>query len=301
MERHLCPSCGAPLPVGAPGTIQRCRFCEAETREDPPPPAPLAPPAAPAFVPRFEPTPSIPPPRGPSKIVPYFGLVVGVLVALVVVGQALYRSATTLDVRGTIGTTTLTRDWQAIEVTSMPVDTRFDPVGQLGWISRVATGWRHDAILVNLHATEVGSDGLMTLSATSWVEYFFQSQDWAKCSHHCALDVLIDAASGKPRVRFAEFDVGTAQLPLSARCALPDAFAALAKNRPLPSRSAYDVRLVDWSRSPFVALPRWEMRSSTTDGSRVGILRPTNAPLDVGSVDAMSCVPGPPPAPSAPR
>ncbi|HEY5239899.1 MAG TPA: hypothetical protein VIJ22_00475 [Polyangiaceae bacterium] len=304
MERHLCPSCGAPLPVGAPGTIQRCRFCEAETREEPPPPlaeppAPLAPPAAPAFVPRFEPPPSIAPPRGPSTIIPYFGILVGVLVALVVVGQAVYRSASTADVRGAIGTTTLTRDWQAIDVTGMPVDARFDPFGQLGWVGRVAAGWRHDAILVNLHATEVGSDGLMTLSASSWVEYFFQSQDSEKCSHHCALDVLVDAASGKPRVRFAEFDVGTAQLPLSARCALPDAFAALAKNRPVPSRSTYDVRLVDWSRSPFVALPKWEMRASTDDGSRVGILRPTTAPLDVGSVDATSCVPGSPPAPSA--
>jgi len=226
---------------------------------------------------------------------------VAVLVALVVVGRAVYRSATTGDVRGTIGTTTLTRDWQAIDVTGMPVDMRFDPVTQLGWVSRVATGWRNDAILVNLHATEVGSDGFMSLSSSSWVEYFFHSQNWEKCSHHCALDVLVDAAGGKPRVRFAEFDVGTAQLPLRARCALPDAFAALAKNRPVPSGSTYDVRLVDASRSPFVALPRWEMRASTNDGSRVGVLRPTNAPLDVGSVDAASCVADPPPAQPPPK
>jgi hypothetical protein len=30
---HVCPNCGAPMPVGMPGSIQHCRFCTAETRE----------------------------------------------------------------------------------------------------------------------------------------------------------------------------------------------------------------------------------------------------------------------------
>ena len=41
MQTHACPTCGAPLAIGAPGAIERCPFCGAETREDPGPlPAP---------------------------------------------------------------------------------------------------------------------------------------------------------------------------------------------------------------------------------------------------------------------
>ena len=29
----VCPNCGAPLPAGEPGAIERCRYCEAEVRE----------------------------------------------------------------------------------------------------------------------------------------------------------------------------------------------------------------------------------------------------------------------------
>jgi hypothetical protein len=286
--------------MGEPGAIERCRFCEAEAREDPPPPLPApppAPPAAPPFVPRFEPAPSadlipdpVPPaPRGLSRIVPYFGLVVGIGVALAVVGSALYRSATTNDFRGRIGTTTLSSDWQVIDVSGTPVDTHFDPVGEIGWARGVATAWRPDAILVNLHASEAGGDGIASLSAGSWVEYFFQSPDWSKCSHRCGLDVLVDAPSGKPRVRVAEYDANVAQRELHVGCTMPDAFAALARTRRVPAQPTYDARLVDRSPSPFDALPKWELRTSTNETGHVGAMLRLSTPLDVGSVDATSC------------
>jgi hypothetical protein len=44
LEAHVCPNCGAPLPVGSPGTVEHCRFCSAEARE-PPAPAERAAPA----------------------------------------------------------------------------------------------------------------------------------------------------------------------------------------------------------------------------------------------------------------
>jgi hypothetical protein len=61
---HVCPNCGAPLPIGVPGSIEHCRFCAAETREParprlqqtpaPAAPAPWSPPRAPAPPPRMD-------------------------------------------------------------------------------------------------------------------------------------------------------------------------------------------------------------------------------------------------------
>lgn len=34
-EAHVCWNCGSPLPAGAPGTVERCKFCGAESRETP--------------------------------------------------------------------------------------------------------------------------------------------------------------------------------------------------------------------------------------------------------------------------
>lgn len=40
VHEYVCPRCGAPLPAGAPGEVERCRFCAAQVREDPEPVAP---------------------------------------------------------------------------------------------------------------------------------------------------------------------------------------------------------------------------------------------------------------------
>ena len=37
MPAHVCPNCGAPIPIAAPGAIEHCPFCGAETREAPAP------------------------------------------------------------------------------------------------------------------------------------------------------------------------------------------------------------------------------------------------------------------------
>ncbi len=303
MARHLGPNCGAPRPRGEPGAIERCRFCDAEAREDPPPPPPAPParPAAPPFVPRFQPaSPAAPildldpirPPfsRGPARLVPYIGLLVGIAVALVVVVPALFSAATKKnDSHGTIGTTTLSGDWQAIDVSGTPADTRFDPVAEIGWVRGVATAWKADALLNNLHASEVGSDGIAHLSGGSWVEYFFMSAKWTDCPHRCGLDVVVDAPDGKPRVRVAEYDIKASQQALHVGCSLPDAFASLAKKRRVPAQPTYDARLVDRSPSPFDALAKWELRTPTNETPRVSAMPRPSAPIDVGTVDATSC------------
>jgi uncharacterized Zn finger protein (UPF0148 family) len=56
---HACPNCGAPLPIAAPGEIERCPFCGAETREplDPLPRPSDQRAATPATIPPGEPRP----------------------------------------------------------------------------------------------------------------------------------------------------------------------------------------------------------------------------------------------------
>jgi hypothetical protein len=205
MEMRHCPNCGAPLPMGEPGELERCRFCDAELREERAPRAPEAPvPPRPIFASADL---DLDPPvvrRSPSMVIPITGVIVG---AAVVVYAILSRTHVT---HGKIGTTTLSDRWQPVDVEGAPRTKRIGSFAELAWATSIATRWRSDATLFKMFGTDVGDDGWTTLSGanTSYVEYTFESPScWSAAGTSpdtCGLNLLLDAPGGHVRVQADE-------------------------------------------------------------------------------------------------
>jgi hypothetical protein len=207
-ELLKCPNCGAPLPSLAPGQVEVCPYCHAETREEPPPPPP--PPPQEHRHPRYKSDDDDPvgipmeSGLGGSKV---FLVGVGVIVAalLALSGYFLWskgankgpsasaatlpaalRSAAPLPAVLTLADLRTARftdgnQWRAIIAPGM-VGTyeAFDVVSNYDWASRIATSWSPGAVLTRVLVARIARDGTVDVShpyrggkTQSDVDYFF--------------------------------------------------------------------------------------------------------------------------------
>ncbi len=161
-------------------------------------------------------------------LVPIVAIVIGLGIPLAAFGKHLLATAKRNDGPGKIGTTTLSKDWQAIDASGTPRDIRFDAIAELAWVKGIAAEWNPNAAFTTLHANEVGKDGIVSLSESAWVEYWFEAP-WISHGPANELTIMVDAKSGQPRVRVGEYKDMNWHQVLEAVCTMHDALAALAK------------------------------------------------------------------------
>jgi ribosomal protein L40E len=268
MEQHLCPRCGAPLPIAAPGAVERCRFCATESRLEPAPIA--APPPAPPATPDMPAAPAQNTGIGCNAIVALGGVAIGLFaIGAAIVGSC--KSASSSDSAAAAPTatqapkpkvtlanlaTTPIDQWQEIDAPGMVGRYEaFDAVANMEWAKRIGAAWKADTILWMMNVRDVGKDGMVNLAVTpgASVTYYLVSP---KCLTDyknstalvdpktlCGIMVLLDAQTGTPGVRFGGEGVGISPALQDPTCTMTQAFAALEKEGKLPPRPVYNAML----------------------------------------------------------
>ena len=264
MSAHVCPNCGAPLPIAAPGAVEHCEFCGAETREDGPTqsagsrdglPSTMGIRAAKA--------------RSPGCGVLLLGIGVPLAIALVtwlVLHVSAGKSGSPLSTRLTLAslaTTPLGGGSRSLDAPGMIGNYEsFDAVANLDWARTIGTSWKADAILTRVVVDRVAKDGTVNLAVTpkAEVRYDFVSPkciaDYKSSTSlvdpqtTCELIVELQAYTGGPGVTVAASSAST-DLPYDelrgVTCTAEKAFAVLEKAGNLPARPVYDATLEESS------------------------------------------------------
>jgi hypothetical protein len=205
-EMPKCPNCGAPLPSVAPGQVEVCPYCRAETRDEPLPLPP--PPPAPGHW-RSEGDGDDVPDRIPvdSALGGQKGFLIGVGVVVVAVfvmtgyflwskgaktssGPSPSPSATAAPLPAVLTLADLRtahfpdgNEWRAIIAPGM-VGTyeAFDVASNCDWASRIATSWNAGAVLTRVMVGRIARDGTVNVSlpfqggkTQSEVDYMFKA------------------------------------------------------------------------------------------------------------------------------
>ena len=181
-EMQKCPNCGAPLPSVAPGQVDVCPYCHAETRDEPL---------------RLPPTPRRSRSESDGDDVPYripvestlggqkgFLIGVGVIVAAVFAMSGYFlwskgakksgpsHSATAALLPAVLTLADLRtaqfsdgNTWWAIVAPGM-VGTyeAFDVASNCDWASRIATSWNAGAVLTQVSVSRIARDGTVNVS-----------------------------------------------------------------------------------------------------------------------------------------
>lgn len=200
--------------------------------------------------------------------------------------------ATSCQVEGSgmVGATKLTTEWQTVDVTGVPADTHLD-VSNDAWVRDIAAKWSPDALVIEIHGTHHGVDGIVDLANDAWVEYWFWSFACAQSDAAmtgtvtCGLELLVEAPGRKVRVKAADFGKGQGYFAVGpTHCSIGQAFAALAKTTRLPAKPVYDVTLLG------KPTPHWEISVNKTETANVGGAKVSSKSLlRLGTIDALSC------------
>jgi hypothetical protein len=272
MQAHLCPNCGAPLAIGAPGSSDPCPRCHTETAR-------------------------APDPGRSGRILGVIGMCLGVGAAVFVLVQRFVRVqptrsrpivtvalAPTPVTLKELPTADLGRGWHPLDgPAKLGPDEAFDVVANVAWARGIAVAWRPDALLVHLHASTVTRNGTMDLSAprrpgdTTWAAYWFSSPGTPASAAtlpasvaglEVEIETMAEQNGGKsaPRVRVATWTGPIApELPVPT-CSLSLALTAAAKAGWLSADPAFDVDLKD---------TRWGVRSIAGAQPILGVVNVT--------------------------
>jgi hypothetical protein len=283
---NVCPNCGAPLPVAAPGEVEHCTFCGVEEREPvAAPPAPQPPPPPPRrVIPDAGPAPELAPARpsigaGPLLVLGAIAIgIIGVAVAMETLTSphpsapvtvppipasppmptkptATTPSVFTLANLGTLPSSAPAFVLDAPGMTG-PLES-FDVVANYDWITSIGAAWKPDAMLHRFEVRKVEKDGTVNIGkgATGYVV------SYQSAAASCGCQLTVDLKAGDtPVVEVRRMAVSSIEPAIQKpACTLQKAFAALLKaGMPRASPSYTAAMLVNphtvWVLSYFVSM-----------------------------------------------